>query len=185
MPVAGQFLAYLEKQYAFVNRLDTALKKQLRIRLNGDEYGWDIKQRFESQNMGSWIDNTAEKLESSLQKSRLCIVSYNATVILQLLAANFPVVAFWDSKYYDTRPEASASIESLKAAGILHDSYESAAALVNGIHNDIQSWWLRPELQTARTAFCNQYARTSDSWTADWRKHLEAVVNREIPDEAC
>jgi putative transferase (TIGR04331 family) len=176
VPLAGQFLKYLTDQILLVSSLNPLAKALTRIRLNGDEYGWDIVERLGDAGLGAMIDNSIERLEARVSKCRLCIVTYNSTVILQTLAANFPTIAFWNPNLFDIRPDATLLVTRLREVGILHDTVESAAKLIDEIHDDVQVWWQRPELQAARVEFCNSYAKTSDTCIKDWADHLDLVA---------
>ena len=46
VPVASQFLYYLNYQISFLNSLKLPILESLNIRLNCDSYGWNIKQRL-------------------------------------------------------------------------------------------------------------------------------------------
>ncbi len=175
VPVAGQFLEYLNQQILLINTLNEKARSLIRIRLNGDEYGWDIIDRLNDLGLGEMIDESVDQFELSVSKSRLCIVSYNATLILETLHANFPTVAYWDPYLFDVRPEALPFLNILREVGILHDTVESASNFISEIYDDIQSWWKRPELQIARLKFCNMYANSSDDWIAEWKNHFNSV----------
>ncbi len=177
-PVAGQFVRYLNQQMQLINELNVQIRASVNIRLNGDEYGWDIVDRFKDAGMGDMIDASEDRFMVAASKYRLCIVSYNATVILETLNANFPTIAYWDPEFFDIRSEALPFVDMLRNVGILHDTVESASLLINKIYDDVQSWWQRPELQAARLEFCNVYANSSDNWVEDWRKHLNSVKRK-------
>lgn len=179
MPLAGQFLNYLNDQVLLISRVKPSARSLISIRLNGDEYGWDIEARLGDAGLVAMIDKSIDRLVSRLSKCRLCIVSYNATVILQTLEANYPTIAYWDPDLFDIRPEAMPLVNRLREVGILHDTVESAAQLIDEIYNDVQRWWQRPELQDARIDFCNSYAKTSDTWIKDWAEHLDSVTLKE------
>ena len=147
--------------------------------MNGDEYGWDIVTRLEDAGLGPNIDKSSDRLEVRLSKCRLTIVTYNSTVILETLKANFPTIAYWDPGLFDIRPDAMPLVTRLREVGILHDTIESAAQLIDEIYNDVQGWWQRQELQDARVEFCNSYAKASGNWIKDWADHLDLVSLKE------
>lgn len=175
VPVSGQFLKYLKQQIHLINSLNQKSKSLIRIRLNGDEFGWDIVERLNDAGVGDMIDGSVSKLDTALSKSRLCIVSYNATIILETLHSNFPTVAYWDPSLFDTRPDALPFLNELRKVGILHDSVESVSRFISEIHENPQSWWQNSELQKVRLKFCAMYANSSENWILDWKNHLRSV----------
>lgn len=179
MPMAGEFLTYLEDQMAFVRKIrNSSIRERIRIRLNGDGFGWDIAERFTAAGMGWAIDANQEHLDVRLARARLCIASYNATVILQTLASNFPTLAYWNPAVFDIRPEAVPAASLLREVGILHDSYDSAAQTLNAVHDNIAAWWYAPRLQAARVKFCRTYAHTSPGWTKQWAQCFDDMAKR-------
>lgn len=175
IPVSSQFLKYLNQQILLINSLNQKSKSLIRIRLNGDEFGWDIVARLKDAGVGDMIDGSVSKFDTAVSKSRLCIVSYNATIILETLHANFPTIAYWDPSLFDARPDALPFLNELRKVGILHDSVESASKFINEIHEDIQSWWQSTELQKVRLKFCAMYANSSEIWILEWKNHLRSV----------
>lgn len=175
VPVAGQFLAYLKQQIQLINDLNQNAKPLIRIRLNGDEYGWDIVERLNDAGHGDRIDRSASEFHTAVSKSRLCIVSYNATIFLETLHANFPTVAYWDPNLFDARVDALPFLNELSEVGILHDSVESASRFISEVHEDIQSWWENQELQRVRVKVCAFYANSSKNWILEWKNHLRSV----------
>lgn len=175
MPIAGQVQKYINDQILLVSSLKAEARSLIRLRLNGDEFGWDIAQRLKDAGMDAQIDRSDEKFRPALSKYRLCIVSYNATVILETMSANFPTIAYWDPEYFDVRADAIPILNKLKEVGILHDTVESATQLINHFHDDVQNWWQRPALQEVRREFCNKYAYTSERWINDWKSHFKSI----------
>ena len=97
-------------------------------------------------------------MESLMARSRLQIATYNATAHLETLALNVPTIAFWDPRRFELRPSAVPHLQILRAAGIFHDTPESAAAQMARVWDDVAAWWQSPNVQTAREEFCFQYS---------------------------
>ena len=79
------------------------------------------------------------------------------------LALNFPTIIFWDSNYYEIRPESIEDMRMLKDVGIFYDCPKLAAGHINKISDDISSWWKQESIQNARYSFVNKYALNSDN----------------------
>jgi putative transferase (TIGR04331 family) len=87
------------------------------------------------------------------------VFSYDSTGILEQLSRNFPTVAFWDGGLGHLIEEAKPYYKQLVDAKIIFFSPEEAAQHVNSIWEDIDSWWLGSEVQSAREQFVFRYAR--------------------------
>lgn len=176
IPVAGQVLRYIEEQLAFVKTLDSQVRKVLKVRLDEDKFGWDIRNRFIESGEGDVVDDVGGSFLDRLNGCRLSISTYNATIFLQTLSANFPTIVFFNPDYYEIRPSAHRLINILRQVGILHDTHESAAKLLNEISGDVMAWWENPKLQRARKIFCLRYAFNSTDWASIWKNFLNIEV---------
>jgi len=92
----------------------------------------------------------------------------------EALSLNVPTILFWDPDSMICRREAITRLDNLRAVGILHDSPESAAKMVNEVYDNVDDWWNDRERQLARFDFCDQFAKNSpnaiDEWTNEFRK---------------
>ncbi len=175
IPVAGQFLDYLSDQMQFIENLTDPVRSRLRIRLNDDSYGWDIEKRLRVAGHGGMIESGGQTFRQSLARKRLCISTYNGTVFLETLAANFPTLIFWNPRLFDIRPQVASVFGRLRDAGVLHETPMSAARLLNRISGDVAAWWSTSDVQSAREAFIHEYARGSKDWMAIWSETLKSV----------
>ena len=151
----------------------------LRVRLDPYEFGWTIKARLTDAGFGKLVDRTRKPFLRSLKECRLCISTHNATTMLELFAADYPTILFWNPRYYEIRPEAKPYYEKLHEAGILHYDPRSAAQAVNEIYDDPLGWWQQMEIQTAKNAFCSQFAYTSANWLKKWKAEFEGYYIQE------
>ena len=174
IPVAGQFLSYLENQIEFAKTLDNMSKEHYRIRLDPSSAsrGWNIEGQYDSLGYSDKIDHSKQGLWLQIQKSRLCVCTHNATVFLETLSRNFPTIVFWDERFNEISTESKSLIELLKDAEILFYCPKQAAQKVNMVSNDIDSWWFSEGVQKARMKFCEKYALTSQDWATEWSEFL-------------
>jgi putative transferase (TIGR04331 family) len=104
------------------------------------------------------------------------VSTYNATVFLETLAANFPTLVFFDPGKYEIRQEAVSFMDSLRKVGILHDTPESAARFLNKIGADISEWWKDETLQEIRKVFCQSYAHSAEDWIDIWNRFFRSFL---------
>ena len=175
--VAGQMLGYIEEQIRFVKILSSDMLNSLRIRTDTGQFGWDINDRFHAAGIGGVIESSGGiSLIKRLESCRISVSTYNATVFLETLAANFPTLVFFDPGKYEIRSEARPMMDQLRKVGILHDTPESAARFLNEIGNDVEQWWLNDEIQEVREQFCDNFAFSSADWEADWETFLKLCL---------
>lgn len=170
IPVAGQFLSYIEDQLKFISNLDQDQFKCLKIRLDlsSPDMSWDVTKILKINGYGQKIDSSTSKLSASLRHSKLCICTHNSMVFLETLSMNFPTIVFWNPMYYEINDGAKPFFNMLMEAGILFHCPESAAEKVNSIEDNIEQWWYSDLVQSARIKFCQQYAQSSADWKDQW-----------------
>jgi putative transferase (TIGR04331 family) len=172
VPVASQFLNYIDDQIIFAKSVLKPVFNLLQIRFEKVDFGWSFNSRLKDSGLGRIIESNEDDFIQSLKKSRLCISTHNATTFLQTFAGDYPTLIFWNPKYYELRCEAQSFFDELRRVGILHDTPESAAAILNEIYTDPISWWNQPELQTVKDVFCNQFAYTNKDWVQEMKTEL-------------
>lgn len=120
-------------------------------------------------------------LETSLHEAmlscRLLVLSNCGTTLNLAMAANIPTIVFWHGDFLPPRKEAAPYFEALKKCGILFEDSEKAAEHINGISDDVEGWWNSKEVQDARQAWANQYAKTDRLWWWQWMKALAKLKN--------
>jgi putative transferase (TIGR04331 family) len=174
IPVAGQFLSYLDDQFDFIRGLNTSQMDELTIRLDAScpDRSWNLGKIFREEGLDKKIDRSKTKLLDSVKQNRICVCTHNATVFLETLAMNFPTIIFWDPKYSELNKDAKPFFSLLRKAEILFYSPEEAARKVNSVYDDIDGWWLADSVQSARKKFCERYAATSSDWEREWGEFL-------------
>ena len=175
-PVGSQMLEYIQDQLSFIEDLSLEIQNLLTMRLFNADYGWGIKEQLSAQFPNLYFDPRDKNMYQKLCKSRLAIGTYNATTNLEILSANFPIVAFWNFDHWPLREAAKPYFEDLCKVGIFHKTPESAAAKVNEIYKDPLQWWRLSSVQDARKKFCHRFARTSENWMGEWKEKLQKLA---------
>jgi putative transferase (TIGR04331 family) len=171
--VAPQILQYIEGLKNLLKLVSPEVYKLFTLRLHPVDMGWCEADRWRDFDPSLDLSLGKQPMHKELAQSQLCICTYNGTTYLETLAANFPTLIFWDPHFNELKDSAIPAHDKLHRAGILHYTPESAANKLNEVCQDTRKWWTSPEVQTARNDFCNQFARTSDNWLAEWRKELK------------
>jgi putative transferase (TIGR04331 family) len=176
--VAGQTIQYLSQISSFCKKVDASLASFLRIRTDADIFGWEIHERLRADGVGWALDTMKINLNNRLKSCRIAVITYNATVFLETLAANFPTLIFFDADRYEIRQEAIPMMNNLRKVGILHDSPDSAASFLNSIKTVIDQWWNSEILQATRKEFCSEYALASADWIDQWAMFLKSIAKK-------
>lgn len=150
----------------------------MRVRPYPHDYGHGFERRFSAETSHQLEEEKTIlqwRTESTCSFS-IVVANYLGTAWLETLSANIPTVCFYDPQVYAFRENAAPIISDMLAAGILHESPESAAEHLNGIHHNPDEWWSKSETQEVRERFCSQFARTSGRWLAYWEEHFSTIL---------
>jgi putative transferase (TIGR04331 family) len=157
-----EFGLYQEDQFKFVSALAERIRKGLIVRLHpgSRQTRWSDEQRWADRSPGVPVEAGDVNILRLLERNRLVVHSYDSTGILETLAWNIPTLCFWQNGLDHLLASAKPFYELLREAGIVADTPEQAAALVNSRWDSIDEWWESAKVQEARKTFCAEYART-------------------------
>lgn len=175
-PTAGQGLQYLNWQITFIMTLRQDVRARLIYRPYQKDYGWNVKKRLVDACSELQIEDPLGDYFDKLKNATLVVCDMNQSSLLECLAANIPVVAFWDPQHWELRQSAEPYYRFLREVKILHNSPQDAACHSNALWPDVASWWLDQGVQKARMAFTEQFAYHSPDWASVWYKHLQYIM---------
>lgn len=115
------------------------------------------------------IDKGRKSIGRLISKSRITVITYNSTAILECLNMNIPIVVYVDKEVFEPRSSALHQWLRLVEAKIVFDSIENMVAHLNYIWNDVSEWWWNETTQSAINEFTHFYCRKGD-------KKLEALL---------
>ncbi len=99
------------------------------------------------------IDNLSPSGQVLMQKARLVVIDYLSTSYIESMLADIPTVFFWNRSNYPLEDAHAEFYASLIVAGICQTDPEQAAAFVDAIKDDPESWWRRQSVQDAKNGF--------------------------------
>jgi len=157
-----EFNTYQEEQFRFVAALPEHIQQKLTVRLHHayKSLKWSDEKRWKDRCPHTKIETGVMPIRKLIAQSRLVVHSYDSSGILEALALNIPTLCFWHGGLDHLLPSAKSYYEFLRSAGIFHETPESAALKAKEVWDDVAGWWESQEVQDARKAFCERYART-------------------------
>lgn len=175
VPIAGQARRYFYDQIKLFKQLNKNLKKNIFMRLNGNDT--DQLNIIKREKLDKFIVSNRNNFDKEISKYNMCLVTYNSTVMLETLAANFPTIIVLDPRYFQIRNEAKEKLKKLQEVGVLHYSYKSAIDLTLKVEDSINQWWTNGKLQNAVKEFCSFYACSSSNFAVEWKARLKSFEN--------
>lgn len=170
------FEEYLDWRRRFLAGLDGPTRARGEVRLHPADEGWSHRERLAAEFPDLAVDASGEPWLARHRRLAVAVIDHPQTSLLESLAADLPTLLFWNPERWPLKPSAEAAYASLRAAGILHDTPEAAAAALRRALGDGDGWWRAPAARAARAAFCARYARGSSDWPRAWASRLTALA---------
>jgi len=152
----------------FYKQLDNEVKKYAVIRPHSamSIFSQYEDERWQEVDNNIRISNNESTLDSLLKRSRIAVFSYNSSGFFECLSQNFPTLALIDDIGF-IHESVRHDYKKLADLGIIHFSPLSAAQKVNSVWNNLDEWWMNPEIQNASKLFCDKFSRQSKSPISD------------------
>jgi putative transferase (TIGR04331 family) len=167
----GERLIYCRKERInFLNHLRKEIFKRTLYRphvpkgtLEDEQY---LKEKFCN------LSICVGKLHPQLLRCKLLVLDNPLTTLNIAMAANIPLICFWDQDDWVMWEGAVPYFRRLAEVGILLKSGKEAAEKVNEVWSQIDEWWQQPDIQNARQEWSRKFARAHPQWWREWLKTL-------------
>lgn len=115
------------------------------------------------------------KLLPQLLNCKLAVIDHHGTTLLETMAADVPILLYWDRKAWPLTAEAEILLDILEEAGIWHPDPSAAARKANEIWHAPQKWWQSSEVRSARNIFCKHQALAVPNPDPAWITTLQQL----------
>jgi putative transferase (TIGR04331 family) len=176
LPLADHWWDYIDDECTFIGALSEATRERLRFRPYSVDYGYGLRRRLEA--FPSVRYDADRSMDEALRTAAIVVIDHFSTGFSETLAADVPTIAFWRPNRWEVRAEVEPIMARLRAASIVHDTPESAAAWTERVVVAPEEWWASAEVQDARLAFVERFALRADPWVDDWREFLTSEQAR-------
>lgn len=170
-PLGAQWERYVDDQARFVASLPAALRDRLVVREGQPTFGRDFDGRLAAAHPQVRFDHELP-FAQALAHARCAVVDHCTTVFLETIALDVPTVAYWEPSLWPMRQSAREPLALLERAGILHETPESAAVLLERVWPDLSAWWNGGDVRDARAQLLTRYALGSPDPVRDWSARL-------------
>lgn len=182
VPSPSQFLVYRKSKRIFFEGLDPRVRAASAYRpflrsigtLEDEEY---VAQAFPDMEM------LRGDLHKALFRCRLLVLDHPGTTLNIAMAANVPTICFWNPDHWPQCRQILPLFDSFRQAGMLFYDATEAAQFINGIWDDVESWWESVTVQTARHEWAYRYARTSPIWWWLWVRAVYRLAYEDTPPD--
>lgn len=120
------------------------------------------------------VERCTGSLDDHMLRCRLLVLDHHGTTLELAMAADVPMVLFWNMQHWRVCPETEEALGWLEEAGIYHRTPAAAAAHIARIWDDVPGWWHSAPVREARARWSARYALTTDDdfdrvWTQTLR----------------
>jgi hypothetical protein len=116
------------------------------------------------------------ELMRALLSCRLAVLDHYGTTMLLALAANVPLICYWDRTLWGMGPETEEKLELLREAGVLQPDAASAARQAARVWNEVPAWWTGEAVTRARKGWVDAYAACSARGSLNLTRHWQGVL---------
>ena len=166
-PRGRQVLDYRRDKIAFIEALAPVARGRFAYRPGSPDVTSFEDLAFIERAVGA-VPVIRDKFHDTVLGCRLIVIDHLGTTPAISMAANTPTVLYMRDAFWPISPDAEAYFSTLAEVGIFHNDPIAAAQHINGVAEDISSWWLRDDVQSARERWLEQFARTRKRWRAEW-----------------
>lgn len=172
-PLGSDLAEEMKRTETFITALDDNIKTQFIYRPHVRTASFEDPDRLISQHPEIRVLMDAEKaFQKELFSCRLLVINHPITVLHIAMAANVPMVCYWDPEFWAITDPCEELFGALRRAGVIFNSPKEAAIKVNEIWADVQSWWNGQAIQSARQRWATAYALTDRKWRKTWLNTL-------------
>ncbi|WP_241555972.1 transferase [Leptospira yasudae] len=97
------------------------------------------------------------------------------TGFLECLSCGIPTLVLWGRLYCEEEEWTRQDFDVLEKHNIVHRSVETLLEEASRLIKNPVVWMNEPSRKAAIDSFCNQYALTSEDWSADWKRYLKSL----------
>lgn len=110
-----------------------------------------------------------------MAQSRLVVIPYLDTPFIEALVMGTPTIGLWNPRRWPLLEEVRPLFERLREVGVVHANPASAAAHIDRVYDNVDAWWGREDVRSARAGFVRRFAVSGD-WLEAWAARLRQLA---------
>jgi len=168
----GRYFTQLNMSHRFADRADQyynriveliiSLPKEIQNKIivklspSDDERGNPMLSRLSNKFPEIEVQNTSN-LEEVINNCRLSIHPHDGTTFLETMGNDQPSLLIDNEFIFPRRENAKPYYNKLFDVGISHSTIESASEMIIKIFTEVDSWWNKEKVVSAKKYFCNRF----------------------------
>jgi putative transferase (TIGR04331 family) len=178
IPIVHQTIVSIDQQIEFHHHLDSNLKDVVFIRLPPWKDCWGIKDKWIS--YAPSIKHDKLIFIDSMNESDIIVITSNTTALIEAMALDRPLIILWDEQLWEMNEITKMIFDEFREVGIYFTSAQDAAAHINNIASNVNSWWNSTEVSNARELFKKTYCKINKDIIRDLNSLFEKLEHSKI-----
>lgn len=168
---------YMNGELEFFRMLDRSVISELKFRLHPyHKSQWRNKENIKKI-VPDLIFDDEPSFFDSIYHAKLVISEIMGSAAMEAMGVGKPTIILYNPiNLFVELNDNYKDIEDMIRVGIIAETPEKLAALVNTIHNDVEGWWNEPERQKVVNKICNKYAYFPKNAKEIWIKKIMAYL---------
>lgn len=178
LPTGNDHFDTIQEVKTFYKSLDSSILKFFEHRLYPQNFGWDEEQILRSNFPELKLTNSNGEISfiDHMKSAKLCVLNYHSMILTECIAANFPIICFWDFNNTKIRQNVNYLYDNLQDVGILHSSPESAARFINENYQNIEIWWNDKNTIKAKRDYAFKFCKNEHEPEKSWANFLQSLL---------
>ncbi len=169
---------YISDELKFLKMLDKSVLSQFKYRKYPlFKNQWKVDERLKEEIPSIVFDEEPSFLKS-INNAKLVISSLFGSAAMEAFAAGKPTIVLFNPKYsYVELNDNYKDVEDMIRVGIIAETPERLAHIVNSIHDDVESWWNEPERQGVVRRIREKYIYFPENAKEIWVEKITSYVD--------
>jgi putative transferase (TIGR04331 family) len=172
-PQPLQNLAYRDSKLIFLQSIDSGVKENILYRPYFDRHyclkdGEYVKNKYKTIAICDPNKNNVYKFHKKIINSKILVVDHPGTTMMIALAANTPLICFWNPEQYSFNEQTELLLKDLHRVGIYFSLPIDAAKKINQVYSNVSLWWDSNELQSVRLKYLDNQGSVNEKWRSKW-----------------
>ena len=176
-PNSSLMVQHIRQQASFLENISDGILIKLNFRPHSYD-SWGSTQLI-AQKFGSQSISTRKNIYRDFAVSRLIICTYPMTTFSEAMLSNIPTILLLDGDTWELEPKFHKIVKELQKAQIIFSDPIEAASHINRYWLEPYDWWMRAEVQRARSSYllqCTGMQSTVTKPLLHWKRFFNEIV---------
>ena len=108
----------------------------------------------------------------TILNSKLIIVTYAQTAFAEAMYSNIPTILILNKNHWLFSETSWQTFDILKENKIAFESFDEARIHINEHWEEINKWWYRENVQSARKVYLSNFFNVKSNWYKEWSDYI-------------